>query len=198
MADCIIEEEYLIDEFCEVGTAGVFGLEVIKHKRNEETFSESVGVDEEGIINGVKTGSLAAVPANWKKVDQDIEIADGTQNTEGSRENGTVAYPVSLNVTMHYGADPIRNAKIRKLADSLCRNNVVVRVTMQNGSKRLYGRVNGLRGTAGDDTTGKAMGDLNGVMVTLTGKEPQRWHPVRMNESTPANLAAGYEAIDTV
>lgn len=195
MADCIIEEEYLIDEFCDVSTAGVFGLQVIAHKRNEETFSDSVAVDEEGLVNGVKTGSLAATPANWKKVDQDIEISDGTQNTEGSRENGTVAYPVSLNVTMHYGKDPVRNAKIRKLADELCRKNCVVMVTMQNGSKRIYGRANGLRGTAGDDTTGKAMGDLNGVMVTLTGKEPERWNPVRLNEPTPASLAAGYAAI---
>lgn len=192
---CIIEEEYIIDEFCDVSTAGVFGLEVIAHVRNEETFADSVAVGEDGIVNGVKTGSLAATPANWKRVDQDLEIADATQNTEGSRENGTVTYPVALNITMHYGKDPVRNASIRRLADQLCRTNSVVKLTMQNGSKRLYGRVNGLRGTAGDDTTGKAMGDLNGVMVTLTGKEPERWNPVRENEPTPANIAVGYSAI---
>jgi hypothetical protein len=195
MAGCTIEEEYLIDEFCDVSSAGVFGLEVIAHKRNEETFSDSIAVDEDGLVNGVLTGSDAATPANWKKIDQDIEIADATQNTEGSRENGTVVYPIALNVTFHYGKDPVRNAKLRKFADELCRKNTVVRLTMQNGSKRLYGRTNGLRGTSGDDTTGKAMGDLNGVMVSLTGKEPERWNPIRMNEGTPASIAAGYEAM---
>lgn len=192
---CIIEDEYLIDDFCDVSTAGVFGLEVIAHKRNEATFADSIAVDEDGLINGVLTGSDAATPANWKKIDQDIEIADATQNTEGTRENGTVSYPVALNITMHYGKDPVRNAKLRRFADELCRKNTVVMVTMQNGSKRIYGRKNGVRGTAGDDTTGKAMSDLNGVMVTLTGKEPERWNPVRLNEGTPASIAAGYEAI---
>lgn len=195
---CLIEGEYNLEDFCDVSTAGVFGLEVIGHVKKEDTFSDSIAVAEAGLglINGVKTGSSAATAANWKRLDQDIEIADATQNTEGSRENGTVAYPVSLNVTMHFGKDPVRNAKIRAFADELCRKNSVVLVTMQNGSKRIYGRVNGLRGTAGDDTTGKAMGDLNGVVVTLTGKEPERWNPVRLNEGVPANIAAGYEAID--
>lgn len=192
---CLIEGEYNLDDFCDVGSAGVYGLEIIGHVKKEATFSESTVPAEKGLINGVLTGSSAATLTNWKRLDQDIEIADATQNTEGSRENGTVTYPVALNVTMHYGKDPVRNAQIRAFADELCRKNSVVLVTMQNGSKRLYGVKNGLRGTTGDDTTGKAMGDLNGVVVSLTGKEPERWNPVRLNEGTPANIAAGYEAI---
>jgi len=192
---CIFEEDYNLDEFCDVSAAGVDQIDVIQHKKGEASFSDSIEGTEGGLVNGVLTGADAATPANWKTIHQDIEIAEATQDVEGSRENGTVAYPVKVMLTMHYGSDPARNAKINRLATELETRNSMIVLTMQDGSKRLYGRNNGLRGTEGNDSTGKAMNDLNGVNIVLNGKEPRRWNPVRVNEGTPANIEAGYQAI---
>lgn len=192
---CLIKEDYNLDDNCDVTSAGVLELRVMGHRRSEETFSESIALGEVGIINGVLTGSDAATPANWKIIHQDMEISEATQDIEGNRENAAVAYPVSVTLTMHYTEDIIRNEKINRLAEELVRKNSVISVKLQNGTERLYGRQNGLRGLEGSDSTGKAMTDLNGVTITLKGKEPRRWNSIRQNEGTPANIAVGYQAV---
>ena len=50
--------------------------------------------------------------------------------------------------------------------------NLSAIVKDQRGEYWLLGFQNGIRVSAGAMNTGKAFGDLNGVTITLTGKEP--------------------------
>jgi len=192
---CIITEEYTLDDECLVSASGILELDVIAHKKGEATFSESEDAGEGGLVNGVLTGSDAATAANWKSIEQEVEIAEATETLEGNRENGAAAYSQSVMITMHYGSDPVKNAQIRRFMEELVKTNSVVVVTMQDGSKRIFGRDNGLRALEGTGGTGKAMTDLNGLQLTLSGKEKSPSAPLRINEPDAPKLTAGYQPI---
>ena len=128
-------------------------------------------------------------------IEQDVEIAEATETLEGNRENAAAKYNQSVVITLHYGDNPVKNAQIRKFMIELAKVNSVVVVKMQDGTQRIFGRNNGMRALEGSGGTGKAMTDLNGLTLTLSGMEKDPSSPLRENEGTPANLAAGYQAI---
>lgn len=108
------------------------------------------------------TGSLVS----YYKFEQEIETGAFTQEGAFSTENGTVFYTQNLSLTFQKNDTDLRNTLI-----VLGQANLSVIVKDQRGELWLMGYQNGVRITAGSMNTGKAYGDLNGVTITLTGKE---------------------------
>ena len=55
---------------------------------------------------------------------------------------------------------------------TLAYNRLMIVVKDANGINFLMGQVNGADLTTGEGTTGKALGDMNGITLTFTAKEP--------------------------
>ena len=104
---------------------------------------------------------------------QEMETGEFTQEGAYSVENGTVFFTQNLSLVFHKN-----DATLRNLLLVLSQANLSVIVKDQRSEYWLLGFQNGVRVTAGNMNTGKAFGDLNGVTITLTGKEPQPAHRI--------------------
>lgn len=120
-------------------------------------------LDGSNNIVGV-TGSVVS----YYTFEQEMETGSFTQDGAYSTENGTVFFTQNLALTFHKNDADLRNQLL-----VLSQANLSVIVKDQRGEYWLMGYHNGVRVTAGAMNTGKAFGDLNGVTITLTGKEPQ-------------------------
>jgi len=109
------------------------------------------------------TGSLV----DYYTFEQEMETGSFTQEGAFSIENGTVFFTQNLALTFHKNDADLRNTLL-----VLSQANLSVIVKDQRGEYWLLGYQNGVRVSAGAMNTGKAFGDLNGVTLTLTGKEP--------------------------
>lgn len=98
--------------------------------------------------------------------EQEMETASFTQNMVVSIENGTVFFDQQLGLTFYKN-----NAALRNTLILLAQANMSVIIQDQVGEYWLLGHDNGVRATGGASNTGKAYGDLNGVTITLQGKE---------------------------
>lgn len=100
----------------------------------------------------------------------DFEVRGGNSSLEqtitGSRENGTVFYEQTLNVTLQK-LDLLTQEEIVKIAKA--RPHVVVKTF--NDEYLMIGAVHGADLTGGTIVTGAAMGDLSGFTLTLAGQE---------------------------
>ena len=100
----------------------------------------------------------------------DFEVRGGNSSLEqtitGSRENGTVFYEQTLNVTLQK-LDLLTQEEIVKIAKA--RPHVVVKTF--NDEYLMIGAVHGADLTGGTIVTGAAMGDLTGFTLTLAGQE---------------------------
>ena len=97
------------------------------------------------------------------------------QTVNASRENGTVFYEQTLNLTLKK-LSVADNKELKLLAYG--RPHVVVQD--YNGNAFLMGAINGADVSGGTIVTGAAMGDLSGYTLTFTGQE-----------KTPANFLDG-------
>jgi hypothetical protein len=88
------------------------------------------------------------------------------QTVNASRENGTVFYEQSLNVTLKKLSKE-DNAELKLLAYG----RPHVAVEDYNGNVFVMGLENGADVSGGTIVTGAAMGDLSGYTLTLTGTE---------------------------
>lgn len=120
-------------------------------------------IDGNNNINGV-TGSTVS----YYTFEQEMETGSFTQEGAYSTENGTVYFTQNLSLVFHKNDGNMRNQLL-----ILSQANLSVIVKDQRGEYWLVGKQNGVRVTAGAMNTGKAFGDLNGVTITLTGKEPE-------------------------
>ena len=88
------------------------------------------------------------------------------QTVNASRENGTVFYEQTLNLTLKK-LSVADNKELKLLAYG--RPHVVVQD--YNGNAFLMGALNGADVSGGTIVTGAAMGDLSGYTLTFTGQE---------------------------
>lgn len=102
------------------------------------------------------------------------------QTVNASRENGTVFYEQTLNVTLKKLSKE-DNAELKLLAYG----RPHVAVEDYNGNVFVMGLENGADVSGGTIVTGAAMGDLSGYTLTLTG-----------TERVPANFVASPTAAD--
>ena len=90
------------------------------------------------------------------------------QTVTASRENGTVFYEQTLNITLKK-LSAIDNIQLKLLAYG----RPHVAVEDYNGNVMMMGLENGADVSGGTIVTGAAMGDLSGYTLTLSGTEKQ-------------------------
>ena len=97
-----------------------------------------------------------------------METGEFNQTGAYSTENGTVFFDQQLTLMFHKNDSNLRNQLL-----ILSQANMSVIVKDQRGEYWLLGYQNGVRAINGAMNTGKAFGDMNGVTITLQGKEPE-------------------------
>ena len=127
-------------------------------------FAEYGTMGDLGVTAGEVT-TFAGTPDFYE-----FEARQGSSSLEqtitGSRENGTVFYDQTLNLTLQK-LDLLTQEEVVKIAKA--RPHVVVKT--YNDEYLMIGAVHGADLTAGTIVTGAAMGDLTGFTLTLSGQE---------------------------
>lgn len=112
--------------------------------------------------------SSSGATVSYYKFEQEIETGSFVQNGQFSTENGTSFYEQVLEITLHKMDTVMRN-RISTLGQGKWR----VIVLDQRGTYWMMGFQNPVRVSAATPNLGKAYGDLNGAVMTFTGKEPE-------------------------
>jgi len=131
-----------------------------------------------GTDNIIATFSGATV--SFYTFDQEVETASFAQAGQFSTENGTSFYEQTVEMTLQKMDAALRN-QILLLGQGKWR----IIILDQRGNYWLIGKQNPVRVSAATPGVGKAYGDLNGSVMTFTGKEPEPAHQV----STAAALS---------
>ena len=152
---CLLDSGYTLG--CRDSIGGI-SLAYIGNFDADQTYS----LDVDNNIVGV-TGSMVS----YYTFEQEMETGSFTQEGAYSTENGTIFFTQNLSLIFHKNDADLRNQLL-----VLSQANLSVIVKDQRGEFWLLGYQNGCRVTAGAMNTGKAFGDLNGVTLTITGKEP--------------------------
>lgn len=117
------------------------------------------------------TGSIATVVSgtiSYYTFEQENEVGQFDQTGQYSTENGTVFFEQNLTLMFHKNTAELRDQLL-----ILSQANLSVIVKDQRGTYWLMGYQNGCRVTEGSMNTGKAYGDMNGITLTIQGKEPE-------------------------
>lgn len=104
-------------------------------------------------------------PYQLKQETAEIKISD-----KHTIENGTAYNEVTVTFTLYK-----YNAKNRNIYDLLRQNRLMMigeAIDQTNTGNILFGETRGGYVTMGEGGVGKAMGDLNGIVVTVVFKEP--------------------------
>lgn len=116
--------------------------------------------------------------ASYFTFEQEMETGEFNQTGAYSTENGTVFFDQQLTLMFHKNDSNLRNQLL-----VLSQANMSVIVKDQRGEYWLLGYQNGVRAINGAMNTGKAFGDMNGVTITLQGKEPEPAHRISATAS---------------
>jgi len=182
---------------CPPGVGGVRALFMDLHNKNAVYDAETLEVNNNVIsafanleIDGVTAFTLAL-----KTIEQDIEIASSSESVVIDRANGTRFFEQSVSMTIHYSSDQVRNDELIEFVDAITGQNVLLIVEDNALQKRFYGLKNGLKVTESTGGSGQAFGDLNGITLTFTGKEPNQ-APLVVFGATPVDAVnnTGYTA----
>jgi hypothetical protein len=141
---------------------------------------DSIGGIQEAYIGNFSSGATYTLDSNDTIVgftgstasfftfEQEIETGEFNQTGAYSTENGTVFFDQQLTLMFHKNDSNLRNQLL-----VLSQANMSVIIKDQRGEYWLMGFQNGVRAINGAMNTGKAYGDMNGVTITLQGKEPE-------------------------
>ena len=121
-----------------------------------------------GLTGPCDTISSISPTASFYTFEQELETASFIQNGQYSTENGTSFYEQTLEITLQK-LDACNRDQIKVLGQGVWR----VLILDQRGQYWLMGAQNPVRVTAATPQLGKAFGDLNGAVITFTGKEPE-------------------------
>jgi len=180
---CTLTNGYVLGD-CVVTTGGVYTTYIAGHEKNI-IFGKSTGNMIEGYDSTALGGTLT-----FQEYQQELEIANASETVTIDRATGTRFYEQSVSLTIHYGKSSTENDTIRTTLEELSRGNMLMIVKENSGIHKIYGAENGLRVTTGTGGTGTAFGDLNGVTLTLTGKEPESAAIVDLSTSPTAPIVA--------
>lgn len=141
---------------------------------------DSIGGIQEAYIGNFSSGATYTLNAvddiiaftgltvSYFTFEQEMETGEFNQTGAYSTENGTVFFDQQLTLMFHKNDSNLRNQLL-----ILSQANMSVIVKDQRGEYWLLGYQNGVRAINGAMNTGKAFGDMNGVTITLQGKEPE-------------------------
>ncbi len=155
---CIITAGRKLD--CKA-VGGLEEIYVTSHiKKN--VFINTVG----NIIGG--TDPATGTILTFETLEQEVETASAIETIVGSTENGTLVFEQAVAITL-FGEDDA----LRTLVMQLGAGRFSVLGLSQQGQHKLYGKQNGLSVNEGEIKSGLALADLNGVTLTLSGKEKE-------------------------
>jgi hypothetical protein len=117
--------------------------------------------------------AISGATVSYYTFEQEMESAEFLQEGQYSTENGTVFFQQDLTLMFHKNDADLRNTLL-----VLSQANLSVIVKDQRGEYWLMGFQNGARAVSGSQNAGKAFGDMNGVTITLQGKEPEPAHRI--------------------
>jgi len=121
---------------------------------------------------------LSGASIDYYKFEQEIETGSFNQNGQFSTENGTTFFEQVLEITLQK-MDAANRNRISTLSQGAWR----IIVLDQRGNYWLMGYQNPVRVSSATPQLGKLYGDLNGAILTFTGKEPE---PAYVMDSTVA------------
>lgn len=159
---CVLTNGYTLG--CRDNVGGI--QEVYIGEYNGDSMTYVLGTDN--II-----GTFSGATVSFYTFEQEIETGSYTENGVFSTENGTAFYEQTLTITLHKLDAALRN-QILLLGSGKWR----IIVKDQRGVYHLMGKQNPVRVSASTPGVGKAYGDLNGVVLTFLGKEPEPAHIV--------------------
>jgi len=160
---CILSNGYTLG--CRDNVGGI--AEVYIGEWNGDSLTYTYGTDN--II-----ATFSGTTSSFYTFEQEIETGSYTENGQFSTENGTAFYEQTLSITLHKLDASLRN-KILLLGQGKWR----ILIKDQRGNYWLMGKQNPVRVSASTPGLGKAYGDLNGSIITFTGKEPEPAHQVQ-------------------
>lgn len=135
-------------------------------------------------LNADKTEILSTTSTiEYYTFEQEMETGSFSQNGNYSIENGTIFFDQQLALTFYQNDTALRNQLL-----ILSQANLRVIIEDQRGNFWLMGFENGVRAVAGTMSTGKAYGDLNGITITLQGRE--QYPAYRIDATDVMNLRA--------
>jgi len=180
---CTLTNGYTLGN-CVVSTGGIYTLYVAGHEKNIV-----YGLSTGNMVNGYDSTALGST-LTFKEFEQDIEIAGATEALTADRATGTRFYEQTVNLTIHYGKVAADNDTIRTTLEELSKGNMMIIVKENSGIYKMYGAENGLRVTTGASGSGTAFSDLNGITLTLTGKESEPAQIVDLASTPTAPIVA--------
>ena len=161
---CLINSGYNLD--CNESLGGVKKVYIA-------TFDGNVAGSADYTYDANRAITAVTNSPTYYLYEQTLESASFTQAGVFSIENGSAYCVQQVSMVFPRNTDESRNLLIQ-----LAHTRISVIVEDQRGELWLVGRVNGLRATAGSQNTGKSLGDLNGVTITLQGKESTPAHRI--------------------
>jgi len=133
----------------------------------QEVYIANFSATQTYTLDGDNNITGVAASGTYYTFEQEMESAEFQQPGTLSTENGTVFFEQNLTLMFHKNDAALRNQLLL-----LAQGNLSVIVRDQRNEYWLMGYQNGVRATEASMATGKSFGDMNGVTVTLQGKEP--------------------------
>lgn len=153
---CLITSGYPLQ--CRDNSGGIQNIYIGAYNGSSLTYT----IGGTGSITGF-TGSTVS----FYTFNQPLESSTFNQAGAFSTENGTSMYTQTVEMVMQK-LSAAATTKINTLGQGVWR----IIVLDQNGKYWLIGAQNGARVSAATPGVGKAMGDLNGAVITFEAKEP--------------------------
>jgi hypothetical protein len=153
---CAVTAGYTLD--CKDAVGGLKNIYFADNNIVNATFTSSVsgGISE---ITGLFFYRYELMP----------QAADSfTEEITSTPANGTVFYTQTVVANFAKMSQEQRNKWY-----TIAQARLLTIIEKKDGTFWLLGETNGLEVSAGSHTSGAAMGDFNGVQLTLTGMEPQ-------------------------
>jgi hypothetical protein len=153
---CNLTRGFTLD--CNEGVGGVKEIYI----GNWSAFATGVTFDVDGFIDDLPTATVMPYQPNRN-------TGAVTITPQSNLENGTLYY----DQVVEFSLGKLDNDKKKEL-ELLSKAKVAVFVRLYDDKIMMVGRTDGAFLTAGTYQSGKAKGDMNGYMVTLTAQEPNQ------------------------
>lgn len=151
---CSLTQDYSFS--CDVGSGGIKELYIIE-TANITSYTES---------SGTLTAITKAAGKIFRKYQLVLETSHFEEAITGNRQNGTLFYAQAGEIILNKQQVAVRNEILL-----MARTQLTIVAVDNNGTQRLYGRVQGLMLQTGSAASGTAWGDRNGYTLNFTGNE---------------------------
>lgn len=156
---CLITSGFPLQ--CRDNSGGIQNVYIAAYNGTAMTYAVGTGASASLI------SAFAGVTVSAYTFNQPLETASFEQAGAFSTENGTSMYTQTVNITLQ----KLSNTAVA-LINTLGQGVWRIIILDQNGNYWFVGAQNGARVSAATPGTGKAMGDLNGAVITFEAKEP--------------------------